>query len=100
LDHFYLPVFWGSREWIEQTKTTRILDADAAKEAALSNLNHFLSELEENGVSITGKNVIMKKEEDFYSVSGTIEGTTNIGTYVREEVTESSEEGRITDEYE
>jgi similar to stage IV sporulation protein len=100
LDHFYLPVFWGSREWIEQTKTTRILDADAAKEAALSNLNHFLSELEENGVSITGKNVIMKKEEDLYSVSGTIEGTTNIGTYVREEVTGSSEEGRITDEYE
>jgi similar to stage IV sporulation protein len=100
LDHFYLPVFWGSKEWMAQTKTTRILDADAAKETALSHLNHFLSELEENGVSITGKNVIMKKEEDFYSVSGTVEGTTNIGVYVRQEVTESSEEGRITDEYE
>jgi hypothetical protein len=76
------------------------VDEDSAKQTALEHLNQFLAELEENGVSITDKNVIMKKEQDSYYITGTIRGTESIGVYVRGQRQEIPEEGSLTDEYE
>jgi similar to stage IV sporulation protein len=100
LDHFYLPVFWGREDWFAQEEITVSVDEDLAKQTALEHLNQFLSELEENGVSITDKNVIMKKEQDSYYITGTIRGTESIGVYVRGQRQELPEEGSLTDEYE
>jgi similar to stage IV sporulation protein len=100
LDHFYLPVFWGREDWFEQEEITVSVDEEEAKQTALDHLNQFLSELEENGVSITDKNVIMRKEQDSYYITGTIRGTESIGVYVWGQRQEIPEEGSLTDEYE
>jgi similar to stage IV sporulation protein len=100
LDHFYLPVFWGREESFEQEETQITLDDEAAKQTALSHLDQFLLELEENGVSITDKNVIMRKEKDSYYITGTICGTESIGVYVRGQRQELLGEDSLTDEYE
>ncbi len=103
-DNFYLPVFWGERNYIEQTQTEITYDETAAKKLAAEHFYQFLEDLEENGVSIIGKNVMIEKIGDFYQVSGTIEACEPIGertpTEIRENPVQEEEEGNAGNEHE
>ncbi len=85
-DHFYLPVFFGKRSFIEQEEQEKTYSKEEAEQIAAAHLNQFLSDLEENGVSIIGKNVMIDKIGDFYQVSGTIEASEPVGAKAPTEI--------------
>lgn len=85
-DNFYLPVFWGKKCYVEQAVQEETYDESEAKELAAEHFYQFLSDLEENGVSIIGKNVMIDKIGDFYQVSGTIQACEPIGTKAPTEI--------------
>ncbi len=100
LDDFYLPVFWGEEKYFLQQEEPVEYDEKEAKALAEQHLEQFLKELEEDGVSIIEKNVIMKKDGDHYSITGTIYACEPIGCYQYGEQTGVQKEGALTDEYE
>ena len=52
-----------------------MLAKEAAKEIAKKDFTNFLTELEENGVSIIDKNVMIKEIGDCYEVNGQVYAT-------------------------
>ena len=71
-DNIYLPVFWEKKCYTHQNACTVLLTQQEAKDMANEHFSKFLKELEENGVSIIDKNVMMKSGENEYTVSGTV----------------------------
>lgn len=71
-DNIYLPVFLEKKCYTRQNARTVLLTQQEAKEMANEHFSKFLKELEENGVSIIDKNVMMKSGENEYTVSGTV----------------------------
>lgn len=69
---FYLPVYVGSIREVEQEKHTQFINKNEAKELALLNLDQFLADLEENGVLIMDKNVMIERKDKKYHVYGEI----------------------------
>jgi similar to stage IV sporulation protein len=69
-ESFYLPVYWGTLDYVKREKGLYILALEAAKQTAKEDFLYFVGELEENGVSIIDKNVMIKEAGDFYEVSG------------------------------
>ncbi len=72
LKSFYLPVYIGKNRQIELDKKVKKVSVDEAKTRALENLNQFLADLEENGVVIMDKNVMIESREHQYHVYGKI----------------------------
>lgn len=72
MDSFYLPVYTGSIAEYEQQKHVRKLNFSDAKSVAIEHLEHFLTNLEQNGVSIIDKNVMIEKIELKYHIYGKV----------------------------
>ena len=74
-DSFYLPIYLGKKEYVKRTPAYYMLAKEAAKEIAKKDFTNFLTELEENGVSIIDKNVMIKEIGDCYEVNGQVYAT-------------------------
>jgi similar to stage IV sporulation protein len=67
--------------------------------SASRNLKKYIDDLEEKGIQITGKNVIIERTKKKYVVKGTIETLKSIVSYQPTKIIEqSSEERQPTDE--
>ena len=67
---FYIPVYVGKISEFEQKQRVEEVSMEQAKSEALTNFSMFLSDLEENGVRIIDKNVMIKKEKEDYYIYG------------------------------
>ena len=72
MDSFYLPVYFGTITEYEQIKTEHTLDFAEAKSSGIQHLEHFLANLEQNGVSIIDKNVMIEKIDLKYHIYGKV----------------------------
>lgn len=100
-EDFYLPMGIGILREFTVEETVEQLQKDQALELAEENFSYFLENLEENGVSIMDKNVMMKKCGQNYQVYGTITGLENIGVLEPEsDHMELNMEGTNSDEHE
>ena len=82
LDDFYLPVFTIKEEHMELKEKTKNYSKNVAKKILSQKFFDFLEELEENGVLIISKNVIMEKKGEIYYMHGTIQTCEEIGKKV------------------
>ena len=78
MQNFYLPVYIGKITEYEQEKEKINVSMDSAKDIAIQNLEQFLNKLEENGVSIIDKNVMIEKIDKKYHVYGKIKACEDI----------------------
>lgn len=78
MDSFYFPVYFGHIRYIEQETVEITRSAEDAKSIALKNLDQFLEDLRENGVSILDKNVMMEKVGNQYHIYGKISASESI----------------------
>lgn len=98
-DNFYLPVYFVKEIYEEYENVEKTYTEDEIKQIAVKNLNQYLSDLEEKGIQIIEKNVMIERTNRKYTVSGTIEAYESIVTYHPTEITNiTSEEGQNTDE--
>ena len=72
MDSFYLPVYFGTITEYQQIKTDHTLDFAEAKSIGIQHLEHFLANLEQNGVSIIDKNVMIEKIDLKYHIYGKV----------------------------
>lgn len=72
MDSFYLPVYYGTITDFEEKRTVKTIEFHDAKSLALEHLDHFLINLEQNGVSIIDKNVMIEKIEQKYHIYGKV----------------------------
>ena len=90
-DNFYLPVYLVRQTCVGYKKE--------AKRLASENLKKYLDDLEEKGIQITEKNVIIERTKKKYVVKGTIGTLKSIVSYQPTKIIEqSSEERQPTDE--
>ena len=73
MDYFYFPVFLGKTTYYETKYETVSYSYEEIKAKAKEQVLQFLSEMEENGVSILDKHVMIEKDGESYHVYGTIE---------------------------
>lgn len=66
-DSFYLPVYFGEITTSELQEKTVMLTKEQVKQLALTHFSQFLSELEENGVRIVDKNVMIEQIDKNYT---------------------------------
>lgn len=83
-DQLFFPVFLGKIKCTEIQTNYVQLDYAQAQEIAQERLSDFIANLEENGVSIIRKNVIMIKDDQFYEVKGSIYTSRRVGYYEHE----------------
>lgn len=67
---FYIPVYVGKVSELEEKQRVEKVSMDQAKKEAISDFSRFLSDLEENGVRIIDKNVMIEKEKEDYHIYG------------------------------
>ena len=78
MDSFYLPIYFGTITDYEEDCTAQSITFNEAKSLALNHLNHFLTNLEQNGVSIIDKNVMIEKIEQKYHIYGKVSAKESI----------------------
>lgn len=85
-DNFYLPVYFVKQAYqpCEIQKATHT--EEEIRQIASENLLKFLKDLEEKGIQIIEKNVIIKKQEKNYVVTGTIIVQESIVSYQPTEI--------------
>lgn len=71
-DGYELPIGIIKKSEQEYVLEERTRSFDEAKELANLHFSYFLDDLEQNGVSIISKNVIIKKDGDMYVVGGSV----------------------------
>lgn len=98
-DTFFLPFFVTREEYREVTYEKKIHTEREIRQIAEKNLGNYLKDLEEKGIQIISKNVIIKRTGKDYLVSGTIVVHENIVSYQPTESNRSmSEERQNADE--
>lgn len=80
-DNFYLPFFLTKETYQELLLEESVRDVPQIRQIATKNLNDYLNDLEEKGIQIIAKNVIIKRSGKNYVVSGTIEACESIVAY-------------------
>ncbi len=85
-DSFYLPVYYGKITTFELQEKTITLTKEQVRQLALSHFSQFLSELEENGVRIVDKNVMIEQIDKNYHIYGQVKGCEKITTPVPTEM--------------
>lgn len=98
-DNFYLPIWVTRYDYQEIEKQQKSYSEKEIRQIASKNLLNHLQDLEEKGIQIIGKNVIIKRTGKDYVASGTIEVYESIVSYRPTEIRNiTSEEGQNTDE--
>lgn len=98
-DHFYLPVWVEKSVYREVEKKQKTHSEKEVRQIATKNLENFLKDLEEKGIQITEKNVMIKKMGKNYVAGGTIFARESIVSYQPTEfMTIPDEERQQTDE--
>lgn len=98
-DNFYLPIWLTQYHYREVEKQQKSYSETEIRQIASKNLTNYLQDLEEKGIQIIGKNVIIKRTGKNYVVSGTIEVYESIVSYQPTEIrTITSEERQNADE--
>ena len=98
-DNFYLPVFLEKQTCQAYEATEKLYTKEQIKALAEKNLKNYLTELEEKGIQIIEKNVMIVKTKQNYVVKGTIRAYQSIVSYAPTEVPDiTSEERQTTDE--
>ena len=72
-DNFYLPIYQIKEEHFELKEITKNYSKKLAKDILTQKFFYFLEELEENGVLIISKNVIMERKGEIYYMHGTVQ---------------------------
>lgn len=98
-DNFYLPVWITKETYHEIKKVKKTYTEKEIRQIATKNLSNYLEDLEEKGIQIIGKNVIIERTGDKYVAKGTIEACESIVSYQPTEITNiTSEERQPEDE--
>ena len=98
-DNFYLPVYLVRQTYLGYKNEQKTYTEKEAKRLASENLKKYLDDLEEKGIQITEKNVIIERTKKKYVVKGTIGTLKSIVSYQPTKIIEqSSEERQPTDE--
>ena len=98
-DNFYLPVDLVRQTYSGYKNEKNIYTEKEAKQIASRKLKKYIDDLEEKGIQITEKNVIIERTKKKYVVKGTIETLKSIVSYQPTKIIEqSSEERQPTDE--
>lgn len=100
LKDLYLPIFYGQITYYEQTEASIQYQREEAEQIALEHFEKFIYQLEQNGVSIMDKNVMIMEEKDAYVISGSIKCCERLGIPSLSKEWETEKEGTIIDEYE
>lgn len=97
--NFYLPVALTKQTYEEYRQIEAQYTEEEAKNLAEKNLANYLHELQEKGIQIIEKNVMIEKKNDSYVVTGTIEALESIVSYQPTEIKEiTGKEVQNTDE--
>lgn len=97
--NFYLPVFLVKSTCSEVVKTEKTYDENQAKAHAAENLAQFLTDLEEKGIQIIGKDVMIERTNGKYVVTGTIDVYESIVSKTPTDIVNiTSEENAASDE--
>lgn len=98
-DNFYLPIWMTRYNYQEVEKQKKSHSEQEIRQIASKNLKNYLQDLEEKGIQIIGKNVIIKRTGKDYVASGTIEVYESIVSYQPTEIQNiTSEERQNADE--
>lgn len=98
-DNFYLPIWVTRYTYQEIENQQKSYNEKEIRQIASKNLQNYLQDLEEKGIQIIGKNVIIKRTGKDYVASGTIEVYESIVSYQPTEIQNiTSEERQNADE--
>ena len=98
-DNFYLPIYFTTRTYYEYESVEKTHTKEEIQTIAKKNLTNYLTELEEKGIQIIGKDVIIEKKNRKYVAKGTITVLQSIVSKHPAEVREITlEERQLTDE--
>lgn len=98
-DNFYLPVSLRKITYQEYENVKKTHTEEEIRQIATKNLENYLTDLEEKGIQIIGKNVIIESKGGKYVVKGTIDAYESIVSYQPTEIYNiTSEEGQETNE--
>lgn len=98
-DNFYLPVYLKITQIDECEKKQCKYTKEEAKELAKKHFSQYLAKLEEKGIQISEKNVMIEKVNQKYVITGTVTAYESIVSYQPTEILEiTSQERQQTDE--
>lgn len=101
MENFYLPFYIQTDIYREYQMKNHKIDKKEAKKMAADNLELFLSKLEEKGLQIIEKNVMMDKEKNGYIFQGTVLTKEKLESYrVTKQLEVPKEEGTVENESE
>lgn len=101
MENFYLPFYIQTDIYREYRMKNHKIDKKEAKKMAADNLELFLSKLEEKGLQIIEKNVMMDKEKNSYIFQGTVLTKEKLESYrVTKQLEVPKEEGTVENESE
>lgn len=97
-DNFYLPFFYIRQTCYKVNQTAQTHSEKEIRQIATKNLANHIADLEEKGIQIIGKNVIIERKNNDYVAHGTIEAYQSIVSLQPADIYyNTSEEGQITD---
>ena len=101
MENFYLPFYIQTDIYREYQMKNHKIDKKEAKKMAADNLELFLSKLEEKGLQIIEKNVMMDKEKNSYIFQGTVLTKEKLESYrVTKQLEVPKEEGTVENDSE
>ena len=101
MENYYLPFYIQTDIYREYQMKNHKIDKKEAKKMAADNLELFLSKLEEKGLQIIEKNVMMDKEKNSYIVQGTVLTKEKLESYrATKQLEVPKEEGTVENESE
>ena len=93
-DNFYLPVYLVRQTYSGYKNEKNIYTEKEAKQIASRNLKKYIDDLEEKGIQIISKNVIVKSTGEKYVVSGDLWAHESIVSYQPTEVYDTTMQER------
>lgn len=98
-DNFYLPVYFETYLYEEYETEQKAYSKKEAETIAEKRFAQYLANLEEKGIQILEKNVMIEKVNQKYVVTGTVDAYESIVSYQPTEILEiTSEEGQQPNE--
>ena len=96
-DSFYLPLFLVTDRYEEYIWQEKSRSEETIKALAKAHFSQYLANLEEKGIQILEKDVMIEKLNQKYVVSGTVEVCESIVAFQPTEIFEKTSEERQTD---